>query len=203
MFISDLLEFVAFRGDKLVLVWKDGEPYAAIGPICDRLGLDRKSQRRKLTTSDSDLRWGHMTLPSAGGPQEAIGLHVVDLPLWLASISPAKVKPEVREALVAYRRECALVLFEHVKGRLLGERDAALVSLSRLREEVVARKPLWTKIRGWMADGLTFEQIWRSTKRPQWMVAEAIDDMMRLGLISAKPAGFPAVAQQLDMFAEG
>lgn len=202
--ITDIIEYVAFRGERLTLVWKGSDAYVAVRPICERLGIDPRSQRRKVMAPDSGWRWGYMTSPSAGGAQESIALHVIELPLWLASISPAKVKPELREALIAYRRECALVLFEHVKSRLLGERDAMAACLLRMQTEAVARKPLRVKVRDFLAAGHDFDWIWRAVNRPRHVVEETILDLERLGIIDRRPAGFPAVmalpAPQLDLF---
>jgi len=202
--ITDIIEYVAFRGERLTLAWEGAEPYVAVRPICERLGLDWKSQWAKLTGPVSWFNRGVITTVGADGKdRQMVCLHAAHVPLWLASISPAKVKPEVRDALIAYQQECALVLFEHVKHRLLGERDAAVMCLARMREDVITRKPLLVKVRDYIAMGWDFERIWRAVKRPRHVVVEAICDLERLGIIDTRPAGFPAAAPltQFDLFA--
>lgn len=198
--ITDIIDYVAFRGDKLTLIWQGEEPYVAIRPICERLGLDPKNQRARIQTPESGFSWGVITSTGRDGKgYEMLCLHAVDLPLWLASISPAKVKPEVREALMAYRTECKLVLFEHVKARLIGERDAATKALIRLRADLLSRKPAWARIEAMVRCGDDFATIWRRLNQPRHRVIEAINDLLRLGLISAPPVGMPAV--QMSLFA--
>lgn len=187
----DIIDHVAFRGERLTLAFHDGEPYVAIRPICERLGISWPAQFRKLTASENDWRSCLMAMPSDGGAQETVGLHLVDLPLWLASISPAKVKPELREALLTYRRECALVLFHHVQARLAGEAEKARYFAVRARADLLARKPLWTRVDALMREGWDFNAIWRGVRQPRGRVIEAIDDMLRCGLIEGPPSGMP------------
>lgn len=189
--ITDLIDYVSFRGEKLTLVWKDEEPFVALRPVCERLGLDWKAQHRKLS-ADMAFNHGHMTTVAEDGKQrEMLCLHATQLPLWLASISPSRVRPELREALIAYRSECSLVLFHHVKARLLGERDAATSTLVRLQADLMARKPLWTKVERMVIANFDFETIWRAVRRPRHVVIEAISDLLRLDVIKVAPHGTP------------
>jgi hypothetical protein len=192
MMIQDLIEYVSFRGERLTLVWQGEEPYVALRPICERLGLNWKGQHERLVNPENGFSCVAIHTTGADRKQyEMLCLHAVEVPLWLAAISPARVKPELREALIAYRKECALVLFQHVRGRLMGERDAAEAALARLRAEVLSRKPLWVRVRELTNEGYGFETIWRAARAPRWRVAEAIDDLMRLGVLSRKPAETP------------
>lgn len=208
--ITDLIDYVSFRGEKLTLVWKDEEPFVAVRPVCERLGLDWKAQHRKLS-ADIAFNRGHMTTVAEDGKlREMLCLHATQLPLWLASISPSRVKPELREALIAYRSECSLVLFHHVKARLLGERDAATSTLVRLQADLIVRKPLWGKVERMVQADFTFEAIWRAVKRPRHVVQEALGDLLRLGFIKGLPEGTPypqparpLTLDQLALFPEG
>jgi hypothetical protein len=55
--ITDLIDYISFRGEKLTLVWKDEKPFVALRPICERLGLDWKSQYAKVTAPDFGSGW--------------------------------------------------------------------------------------------------------------------------------------------------
>lgn len=204
---QDLIDIVAFRGEKLTLVWRDAEPYVAIRPICERLGIDAKSQRAKLQDADSGATGVLSTSVGADGKQrEMYCLHVMDVPIWLAGIKPSRVKPELAEAVRAYRAECKLVLFEHVKARLLGEHREASEAVVRLRADLIARKPLWGKLRDYAAMGWSYERIWRAVKRPRFVVTEGLRDLLRLGVIAGLPENTPGEAPlspQLDMFLSG
>lgn len=184
-----------FAGGRVEYVVEGGEPFVPIRPICDALGVDRKSQQRRLNAEPG--RWGGviMTLPSAGGEQETLCLPLARVFGWLATISPTRVRPEARDRLIAYQHECDRVLFDHFMGRARREVAEANAAALRLAEDLIARKPLWVRIRSFAAQGWGFEAIWRASGRTQGVVDEAIRDMLRLGLIAAAPAGVPSLAQ--------
>jgi hypothetical protein len=210
--ITDIIEYISFRGEKLIFVWNEGEPYVAVKPICDQIGLAYQPQHRKLSCPESDATITMMVMVAADGKQrEMLCLHLMDLPFWLSGITPSRVKPELADGIRAYRTECKLVLFNHFKARLLGESQAAIRGYQRLSEELIARKPLWVKIRGWVELGWDFETIWRAARQPQFRVIEAIGDLVRLGFIDTPPAGTPkaqplktqiVISNQADLFSD-
>ena len=103
---------VAFHGDTLSLVEHNGEPFAAIKPICDAIGLDWKNQHTKLTGAGFRWNCGVITIVAADGKQRSmICIPMRKLSGWLASISAAKVKPEIRDKLIAYQDECDIALW--------------------------------------------------------------------------------------------
>ncbi|GBU13762.1 antirepressor [Enterobacterales bacterium] len=54
-----------------------------------------------------------ITIPSAGGSQSMTCLALRKLAGWLNTISPNKVKPEIRENVIQYQEECDDVLYEY------------------------------------------------------------------------------------------
>lgn len=196
------LDSFDISGASVQLLWTDTTPTVVAKHICEQFGLDWKSQHRKLTSRESGFNYGHMTTVGADGKdREMILLPVFDAIRWVSSISPRRVAESARDRLIAFQQGFGPALIARIEDHWRSIAEEAVYSLSRLRAEVVSRKPLWTRIRDWMAEGWDFEQIWRAAKRPRAQVAEAIGDMQRLGLISAKPAGFPGASPlQLDMF---
>jgi hypothetical protein len=190
--ITDIIEYISFRGEKLIFVWNEGEPYVAVKPICDQIGLAYQPQHRKLSCPESDATITMMVMVAADGKQrEMLCLHLMDLPFWLSGITPSRVKPELADGIRAYRTECKLVLFNHFKARLLGEKRVALNFTTRLKLELFAKNPLWTRISLLYEAGFNFMAIHRNANQPRWRVAMAIDEMFRLELIDAKPEGTP------------
>lgn len=102
---------VPFRGDNLYLVEHQGEPYVPMKPVVEGMGLDWKTQHRKMTAKFKGMV--EMTIPSAGGDQLTICLPLRKLPAWLYSIQPGKVSSEIREKVVAYQEECDEVLWQY------------------------------------------------------------------------------------------
>ncbi len=105
---------IEFNGDTIFAVEQRDAIYIVAKPIAERFGLDWKSQTRKLK-DDPVLSEGMvmMTIPSPGGMQETTCLRLDLLNGWLFKIDSRRVKPEAREALIAYQRECYAVLFRH------------------------------------------------------------------------------------------
>ncbi|HNC99061.1 MAG TPA: phage antirepressor N-terminal domain-containing protein, partial [Myxococcota bacterium] len=105
---------VPFRGGFIEATQLDGEVWVPIRPVCEALGLAWQPQLKKLRAKP----WANTcdTFMVSEGDDQRRRFSCVDLrslPLWLATIEPSRVKPEAREALVAYQREAAEVLFKH------------------------------------------------------------------------------------------
>jgi phage antirepressor YoqD-like protein/mRNA-degrading endonuclease toxin of MazEF toxin-antitoxin module len=108
-----LVKEVNFNGDNLLAV-KDantGKIHISVNHICNGLGLDAENQRIKLK-EHMTISKGTMILgvPSNGGKQNAFVIELEFLPLWLAGINPAKVKPEIQDKLIEYQLKAKDVL---------------------------------------------------------------------------------------------
>ncbi|MBB6251439.1 phage antirepressor N-terminal domain-containing protein [Nitrospirillum iridis] len=113
--MTTMLTAVPFRDDTLLATRTDsGDVLVAVKPVCVALGLDWKSQQLRLRR-DAVLSEGRviMTLPSAGGLQEAICLPLRLMNGWLFGIDENRVRPEIRDKVIAYKRECYDVLWQH------------------------------------------------------------------------------------------
>lgn len=114
--MSKLVE-VPFYGEAVQAV-RDGERVqVVVKRVCEALGIDPDGQRRKL----AEKPWACTELISVQLPgdqtREVFCLDLDSLPMWLATIEPSRVNPEVRFKLVAYQKECARVLRDHFFGR--------------------------------------------------------------------------------------
>jgi hypothetical protein len=104
---------VPFHGQTLYVIPFNDEPYTPMRPIVEGMGLDWKSQHRKLTVNPE--RWGVviMTIPSAGGPQEAVCMPVRKLPGWNMTIQHKRANPAIRERILTYQNESDDVLWQY------------------------------------------------------------------------------------------
>ncbi|TBV91293.1 hypothetical protein E0E53_21350 [Azotobacter chroococcum] len=103
---------VDFHGQTLaVITGPAGERLVAMKPICEAIGLDWKSQYSRIQRNQV-LKEGMviMTTPSPGGEQETTCLPLDYLNGWLFGVDASRVKPEIRERLVQYQRECFAAL---------------------------------------------------------------------------------------------
>lgn len=103
---------VPFHGSNLFIVNYNGEPYVPMKPIVEGMGLDWMGQYRKLTQRFSK-GIEEMSIPTKGGEQSMICLALRKLAGWLHTISPNKVKPEIRDKVIQYQEECDDVLYEY------------------------------------------------------------------------------------------
>ena len=121
--------------------------YIPIRPVCDFLGVAWSAQRRRIL-DDPVLAEELESVPinTAGGPQEAQCLPLEMLHGWLFGINARRVKPEIRERLIRYQRECYRVLaaaFQMVEPvdplGLVEQHGRALITLAREQRELNQR----------------------------------------------------------------
>ena len=103
---------VFFHNTQLSIVEYNNQPYVPMKLVVEGMGLDWKSQHRKLA---SNPRWGmvKMTIPSSGGIQEMLCIPLRKLFGWLNTISPNKVKPQLKQKIEVYQDECDDVLWAY------------------------------------------------------------------------------------------
>ena len=115
---------VPFHGAELYVVNHNGEPYTPMKPIVEGLGMDWASQFTKLKQRFAK-GIVEIAIPSVGGVQTMICLALRKLNGWLQTISPNKVRPEIRDKVIQYQEECDDVLYEYwTKGHVVNPRKA-------------------------------------------------------------------------------
>lgn len=119
---------VTFDGDQIFYLVRGEEQLVPVRPVCDVLGLAWKPQFVKLTTERD--RWSvtmMVTVAADGSMRDMLCLPLSRLFGWLATISPSRVKPELRDKLVRYQRECDRVLAAHFLGQRQAETDQDVI----------------------------------------------------------------------------
>ncbi|EOV4603523.1 TPA: phage antirepressor N-terminal domain-containing protein [Escherichia coli] len=115
---------VPFHGAELYVVNHNGEPYTPMKPIVEGMGMDWASQFTKLKQRFAK-GIVEIAIPSVGGVQTMICLALRKLNGWLQTISPNKVRPEIRDNVIHYQEECDDVLYEYwTKGHVVNPRKA-------------------------------------------------------------------------------
>lgn len=114
---SEFVVRVPFHGQHLEAVRHDGRVWVSIRRVCDALGLSADAQRVKL----QDKPWATTAMIAVVAEdlkrRELAMIDLDSLPMWLATIEPARVAPESRERLELYQVEAARVLRDHFFGR--------------------------------------------------------------------------------------
>ncbi|HHI5089836.1 phage antirepressor N-terminal domain-containing protein [Pseudomonas aeruginosa] len=98
-------QVIPFRQKELLLVGNAGEPFVPMKPVVEGMGLAWQSQHRKLQSGRFATCITEMVIQLPGDTQRR---PVSCLPLrkltgWLMSIHPNKVRPELREGIIAYQ----------------------------------------------------------------------------------------------------
>lgn len=122
---------IRFDGDNLQTVREGEAVWVVVKRVCEALGVDRNGQQQRLQDAER-APWAvgcmmHLT-GSDGKTYEMFCVDLDTLPMWLATIDVGRVKPEAREKLIAYQKECARVLRDHFFGRQSSIDVAAVVA---------------------------------------------------------------------------
>jgi hypothetical protein len=119
---------VEFYGDDVTAVrMEDGAVYVPVRPICDLLGVQWSAQSKRIKRDPvlSDASISVSVMDTQG--ESAQHRNMTCLPLkylsgFLFTVSSARVKPELREKVIRYQRECYEVLAEaFAEGRLTSD----------------------------------------------------------------------------------
>jgi hypothetical protein len=148
------LNTVDFHGHVLQVIASDGRPFVPLNRICVNLGIDWSAQLKRIQR-DQVLSEGlvMMTIPTPGGPQQMACLPLEYLNGWLFGIDENRVAPEVRDALIMYKREAYGALYNYfVKGfainreRLDEDESAREAAIQELRKLRTSDKSLYKKV---------------------------------------------------------
>ncbi|MBF7685945.1 phage antirepressor N-terminal domain-containing protein [Acinetobacter sp. B10A] len=116
---------VPFHSAELYLVEHNGQPYTPMKPIVEGMSLDWASQFNKLKQKFASTIAEIAMVANDGKERLMICLPVRKLPAWLYSISPNKIKPELRDTVILYQNECDDVLWDYwTKGQAINPRTS-------------------------------------------------------------------------------
>ena len=105
---------IAIFGDMKIraIVGEDGQQYFSPRAVCDWLGVDWSTQRRKIMNDEIlSSSVTQMTTVAQDGKQRKVAMMPVSrLAGWMLSFKEGKIRPELRPAMRAYKREAYAVL---------------------------------------------------------------------------------------------
>ena len=107
--------------------------------ICEAIGIGYISQYEKIVVDES-YESKLIKVQTKGGLQEVFTIPLSKLNGWLFSINPNKVKPEVKQKLIEYKKECFNVLNNYFNnGIAINHRVSETIihqGLSKLNQEI-------------------------------------------------------------------
>lgn len=140
--MSELIR-IPFHGTEVLTVEVDGRPHVVLRPAIEALGLDYRTQYRKL----QEKSWAVMGMaPTTGADGKTYQMVTVDVRTFLmllATIDEHRVKPEVRPLLVAFQAEVADAIEAYwtrggaINPRATDDQLAAIIGRARAQMEVL------------------------------------------------------------------
>ena len=126
-----------------------GKKYVAIKPICEAIGVDFKYQLSKIK-EDGILGQLYKLSHIVGADNRKREMGVLPLEYifgWLFTINENKVKPEIKEQVLQYKKECYHALFETFTGRtkILKERLSYQLEIEKIEKEL-KEEPAYKKL---------------------------------------------------------
>jgi hypothetical protein len=133
---------VAVINDSKILVIENGQKLVPIKPICDALGIDVDSQRKKIN-SDQILSSVAVLSTATGADGKQYEMFCIPFKYvfgWLFTINPSNVKEEARELVIQYKEKCYDVLYQSFTDMadFLSEKQNSVSML--LEEQQTAKK---------------------------------------------------------------
>lgn len=128
--MTTLAQTVNFHNQTLTTLEKDGKQYAAMKPICENIGLEWNSQFRRIQRKEvlkSVVAMMAIT-GNDGKKYEMVCLPIDYLNGWLMGVDENRVKPEIKDTLVMYQKECYKALYDYWhKGEAINPRRLSTV----------------------------------------------------------------------------
>ena len=105
----DLIQF-NFNGDIIDIVERNDIKYVSVGAICRNIGLVNLNRQYKKIQEDDSFESKFIDIEINNVVQNAFFIPLSKLNGWLFFLNPNKVKPEVKQKLIEYKKECFNVL---------------------------------------------------------------------------------------------
>ncbi|MBB1485790.1 phage antirepressor N-terminal domain-containing protein [Oceanospirillum sediminis] len=113
--MTNQISTVDFHGQPISVIPHNNQLYVAIKPICENMGIQWHAQRKRIQR-DEVLSSVESIMDSTAA--DGKNYKYTCLPLefingWLFGVDTNRVKPEIRENILQYKRECFKVLSDY------------------------------------------------------------------------------------------
>lgn len=113
------IAYVNIHGNPVPTVLHNGKPHVGMKALCEQMGLQWEAQLKRINR-DNHLKatMSIMDIVATDGKtREMVCLPLDMINGWLFGIDAGRVKPEIRERVLAYQRECYVVLYNYWHGK--------------------------------------------------------------------------------------
>jgi hypothetical protein len=118
--MTDSFALVPFQDRQIMTVRNNDGIFVVMKPITESLGLTWHGQFERIKRHPVISKGIRLTrIPSAGGMQEVLALHLEQFHGWLLTLSPERIADEDKRAvIIQYQERAFRVIFEHFHGRM-------------------------------------------------------------------------------------
>ncbi|RKL82401.1 hypothetical protein D6E01_08630 [Moraxella catarrhalis] len=152
--MTNQIQTVNFHNQTLITLEKDGNHYVAMKPICENIGLDWASQFTRIKR-DEVLNSVIVMITTAGADRKIykmLCLPIQYLNGWLFGVDTNRVKAEIKETLITYKKECYQALFDYWH-------DGVAINPRATKDE---RKPLVQAVNMLVGEtGAIYSNVWK------------------------------------------
>jgi hypothetical protein len=129
--IPEIKTIAKINGNKIVVI-ENGDIIVPIKPICDILGIDVESQRKKIK-NDEILNSVAVLSTATGADGKSYDMYCIPYMFifgWLFSINPNNVGTDAKESVIKYKLECYKALYNHfaLQNKFLNENERSVIS---------------------------------------------------------------------------
>lgn len=153
------LQTIQFNNQSLITFEQNSTHYVAMRPICENIGLEWGSQYNRIKRDEvlNSVMVIITTTGSDGKNYQMLCLPIQYLNGWLFGIDTNRVKPEIRETLIKYKKECYQALHDYwFKGKAEREIDTITPEEQRMIQNAVTATHQRT--------GMSYGEIWSRVK---------------------------------------
>lgn len=113
--MKNQISTVSFHGQNLSVIPLNNQLFVAIKPVCENIGVPWEGQRQRIKRDEVLNSTACMIQVVAADKRkrELLCLPLEYLNGWLFGIDEKRVKPEIRENILQYKRECFKVLSDY------------------------------------------------------------------------------------------
>lgn len=106
---------ISFNNQALITFEQNGTHYTVMKPICENIGLAWEPQLLRIKRDDilSSTMIITIIVAEDGKNREMVCLPIEYLNGWLFGIDVKRCKPEIRETLIKYKKECYQALHDY------------------------------------------------------------------------------------------
>lgn len=118
--MTDSFALVPFQDRQIMTVRNNDGIFVVMKPITESLGLTWHGQFERIKRHPVISKGIRLTrIPSAGGMQEVVALHLEQFHGWLLTLSPDRIADEDKRAvIIQYQERAFRVIFEHFHGHM-------------------------------------------------------------------------------------